>query len=126
MDSDSAAVIAEAEALLARGEHDARWEGAAMLEGFAATQPEVIWPLVVRFGSSQDSDLRAAIACCVLEHILEHNFERYFAESERLIVAGNLHFADTFSLCYAFGQAELPENKKRFDALVEQIEAKWA
>ena len=113
--------ISRAEALLARGEEKARWEGAELLGEFAETAPELAWPLVVCFGSSDDADVRMAIATCVLEHIFEYHFDRYFPEAERLVEAGHSRFAETVSSCWAFGQTELPVNKTRFDALRAKI-----
>jgi hypothetical protein len=121
MNSDSSAAIAQAEALIASGDEAKLWEGAALLGEFASAEPEAIWPIVLRFASSDDAEIRMAIACCVLEHILEHHFEPYFAESQRLIAAGNPQFAATFSSCWDFGQTEQPENKRRFNELVQHI-----
>jgi hypothetical protein len=115
------AEIRQVEQLLASGDEKARWQGAELLGEFAETAPELAWPLVVCFGSSEDSDVRMAIATCVLEHIFEYHFDRYFPEAERLVAAGNKQFADTVSSCWAFGQTEFPANKARFDALRAEI-----
>lgn len=121
MNPDFAATVTRAEALRATGDEAKLWEGATLLGEFAATAPDAIWPMIVRFASSDDAEVRSAIAACVLEHVLEHHFERYFAQSQQLIAAGNQQFADTFSSCWAFGQTELPDNKRRFDTLTQQI-----
>jgi hypothetical protein len=115
------AEIARAEELLARGDEKARWDGAEILGEFAETAPELAWPVVVCFGSSDDPDVRAAIATCVLEHIFEYHFERYFPEAERIVSAGDTRFADTVASCWAFGQTEFPANRARFDALRARI-----
>jgi len=68
------------------------------------------------WGANQDADLRAAIATCLLEHLLEHHFELIFPRVERRVSVDKL-FADTFTRCAKFGQSDLPENARRFDAL---------
>lgn len=113
--------IERAEELLARGGEKARWDGAELLGEFVESAPELVWPVAVCFGSSDDEDVRAAIATCVLEHVFEYHFERYFPEAERLVAAGNFRFAQTVSLCWAFGQTEHPTNRSRFDALRTRI-----
>jgi len=58
------------------GRQRKRWEN--RWENYAEANPEMIWPLVVKHGSSDNAEVRAAIATCVLEHILEYHFEHYF------------------------------------------------
>lgn len=101
-------------------DEDSYWQAAIALaaQGHCESAPEVIWPLVVKWGSSNDEDVRAAIATCVLEHILECHFIEYFEKATELIDGGNKNFADTLRLCWKFGQTKLPANARRFDELV--------
>ena len=62
-----------------------RWQAAIALGEFCQTDPEAIWPLTVKWGSSNDADVRAAVGTCVLEHILEYHFSTYFPKVTRLI-----------------------------------------
>jgi hypothetical protein len=117
------AEIQRARELLARGDEKARWDGAELLGDFVDSAPELVWPLVVYFGSSENEDVRAAIATCVLEHLFQFHFEPYFSEAERLVRAGNRNLADTVSTCWAFGETERAENRHRFDALKRHIAA---
>ncbi len=102
---------------LASPEGATRWQGAIALGEFAESDPEAIWPLVEKWGSSADEDIRTAIATCVLEHILEHHFEPFFTRAARLIRGGSAEFADTFWRCWRSGKANEPANASRFDLL---------
>ncbi len=89
-------------------------------DSYAETEPEVIWPLVVKWGSVPNRDIRVRVACYVLEHILEYHFQDYFPRVKELIESGNRRFALTLSICWRLGEAAEPENKKMFDELVEK------
>jgi hypothetical protein len=101
------------------GEVDARWQALLEVADCIRTNPDEIWALVRRWGSSPDEDVRAAVATCVLEHLLEHHFDRIFPLVEQ--ACEHPLFADTFSLCWKFGQSELPANAARFDRLRKQL-----
>ena len=98
-------------------DENTRWQAAIALGTYCETVPEAIWPLTVKWGSSDDEDVRAAIGTCVLEHILEHHFEPYFAKTEEIIWGGNKNFALTFRTCWRFGNAEIVDNAARWDEL---------
>jgi hypothetical protein len=66
------------------------------------------------------ADVRSAIACCLLEHLLEHHFDALFPRVRRAALASP-RFADTFSSCWAFGQTNLPKNIVRFERLMRQL-----
>jgi len=102
---------------LGSADENTRWQAAIALGEGCEECPELIWPLVVKWGSSENEDVRAAISTCVLEHILEYHFEEYFEKSREIIQGGNILFLDTFSTCYKMGQTKLPENAARFDLL---------
>jgi hypothetical protein len=113
--------IAEAEAVLP-GEaaevpgEDARWQVLIRVGEFVESDPEPLWAFVRRWGSHPDEDLRAAIAACVLEHLLQYHFATIIP---RVAAAGrgDQLFADTFLRCWQFGQAEEPVNAAQFNAL---------
>jgi hypothetical protein len=116
----AAQAIAEAERVLAQppvrgGEVDRRWQALIEVAEFVATEPELLWRFVQRWGASDDDDVRAAVAACLLEHLLEHHFDRLFPRVEQAV--RDPLFADTFSLCWKYGQSALPANAARFDAL---------
>ncbi len=118
-DCEADKTIRRLEALLESPARDQRWEAAAQLTDFATSKPYLVWPIVVRLGSSADEDLRQAVATCILEHVLEHYFVKYFPLLEKEIERGNPNLRDTLKLSWKLGQAETPENAKRWDKLLE-------
>lgn len=113
--------LSQIDADLASSDEHTRRQAAIALGTRCEDPPEIIWPLVVKWGSSENEDVRAAISTCVLEHILEHHFEEYFEKVVELIQDGNRQFFDTYSTCWKLGQAKLPGNTERFDRLKESI-----
>lgn len=96
-----------------------RWEAASALTDYAVTSPEKVWPIIVRQVSRDDEDLQEAIATCILEHVLEYHFNRFFELLEEEIAKnGNEKLRETLKLCWKLGQAETPENSVRWDRLV--------
>lgn len=95
---------------------DPRWQAILKIANFIETEPEEIWQFVRRWGVHRQEDLRTAIACCLLEHLLEFHFEMVFPRVESAVKQRKL-FADTFSRCWRLGQADLPDNRKKFDRL---------
>jgi hypothetical protein len=107
---------------LASRVEDIRWKAAMKLGEYCENDPGWGWPLVVKWGSSDDDDARDAIACCVLEHILQYHFDEYFEKCVQLIRDGNLNFGHTLSKCYRMGEAEIPENSKRMDDILSEYD----
>jgi len=113
-------VIADAERLLPgkpvdEGE-DPRWQAIIAIAEFIETDPEPVWSFIARWGIHEREDLQAAIATVLLEHLLEYHFDEFFPRVEQLVLA-NKQFANTFSRCWKFGEAQRPENSERFDSL---------
>ena len=100
----------------ADNEIDPRWQAIIEVGEYVETDPDPIWSFVDRWGRNADADLRAAIAACLLEHLLEHHFDLIFPRVERAVVASTA-FADCFARTWALGQSKLPTNLPRFDAL---------
>ena len=120
--------IAAAEAVLPGraapdGEEDPRWQAMIGIAEFLADDPEPICAFVLRWGSHPDADLQSAVASCLLEHLLELHFARFFPEVEARVRRNDV-FADTFSRCWKFGQADEAPNSARFDALLEFVRAR--
>jgi hypothetical protein len=117
--------IAAAEALLPghaapEGEVDPRWQAIIAVGEFVEDEPEPVWSFVVRWGSSLDEDLRAAIATCLLEHLLQHHFDDFISRVEETAHADRL-FGDMAASCWKFGQSEDSARAARFDRLVASI-----
>jgi len=100
----------------AEGENDPRWQAIIKIEDFVKDEPDAIWGFVLRWASSLDEDLRDAVATCLLEHLLQHHFARFFPQVEEAVRTDRV-FAKTFRLCWKFGQAAESGNAERFDAL---------
>src|SRR5207237_3914174 len=82
--------------------------------------PETVWKFIAKWGRHRDPDLRAAVATCLLEHLLEHHFEKYIDRVEELAIR-DTNFADTVCTCWEFGRTELPNNMKRLRALKRKL-----
>ena len=118
--------IARAEAILPgkpapEGKRDPRWRAIIRVGEFIETRPEEVWRFAERWGRHAQWDLRAAVATCLLEHLLEYHFDALFPRMRRAALASP-RFADAFSMCWRFGQTELPENAARFERLMRQLE----
>lgn len=102
---------------------DPRWQAIIAVGEYIRTEPDSVWQFTLRWADHPQEDLRDAIATCLLEHLLEYHFEKYFPLVEE-ISSKNLLFADTFLRCWQFGQSEEPANAARFDALQDKIKTK--
>jgi hypothetical protein len=99
---------------------DPRWQAIIRAAEFVESDPEPLWNFARKWGSSNDEDLRAAVATCLLEHLLEHHFTLLFPRVVNAAREDSL-FADTFLRCWKFGQAEFPANAAQFDALSAEL-----
>jgi len=102
------------------GEEDPRWQAIIVIGEFVEKEPEAIWSFVLRWGSHEDEDLRAAVATLLLEHLLEYHFDIIFPRVEAAARC-NKWFGKTTTQCWKFGQAKHPERAARFDALCAEI-----
>ena len=99
---------------------DPRWQAIIEIGQYLESQPQPVWEFICRWGAFPQDDLRNAIASCLLEHILEHHFLEYFPRVEEMVSA-EPSFAYTFLQCWQFGQAEEPDNSKRWQALAARL-----
>ena len=97
-------------------QEDPRWQAIIAISEFIESNPDEVWHFAAKWGSHPDDDVRSAVATCLVEHLLEDHFDLIFPRVERLAMQ-NLLFADTFTRCAKFGQAEMPENSRKYDAL---------
>jgi hypothetical protein len=119
--------IREAERILPgvpapEGEQDARWQAIIKVGEFIETHPDHVWEFSLRWGSSECSDVRMAVATCLLEHLLEYHFDSIFPRVAKA-VKRNRYFADTFLFCGKFGQSELPGNSRRIEGLKAKLKS---
>ena len=73
--------------------------------------PEAVWDVVREFGDDPDNDMRMAVATCLLEHLLEHDFETYFPKVREEILNGRSRMIDTLSSSWV-GEADSPNRRK--------------
>jgi hypothetical protein len=98
------------------GKRDRRWQAIIRVGEYIESSPEEVWQFARRWGTHRQQDLRDAIACCLLEHLLEYHFDLIFPRVKQAAVESKL-FADTFTACWKFGQSEIPKNSRKFDRL---------
>jgi len=101
------------------GENDARWQAIIAVGEHISTEPMQVWRFTRRWGAHQQADLRAAIATCILEHLLEVHFELVFPLVQ-VACQRSKRFANTLSLCSEFGQSATPANSR----LIRQLKKK--
>ena len=119
----AATVIRNADALLPgvpTDGQDQRWKAIIAVGEYIESEPEAVWQFICRWGSHLQEDLRDAIATCLLEHLLEYHFVRYFPQVEHLALTDPM-FADTFRRCWRFGQTPEPGNAEQFTRLAERL-----
>jgi hypothetical protein len=102
------------------GKRDPRWEAIMRVGEFIDTQPDAVWQFAHQWGKHAHRDLRSAVATCLLEHLLEHHFELVFPRVRNASLE-SVRFADTFSSCWAFGQAKTSQNAARVKRLQSQL-----
>ena len=101
---------------------DSHWQAVIRVAEFAESDPDPLWEFARKWGASPDPDLRQAVACCLLVHLLQYHFEYLFPKVEVAVREDPL-FADTFAGCLEFGQTEQAENRARFRALKKELGA---
>jgi hypothetical protein len=102
------------------GELDPRWQAIIGVAEHIQRHPDEVWRFTRKWGAHPNADLRMAVATCLLEHLLECHFERFFP----LVSQGcrdSKRFADTFKSCWEFGQSTSRRDVKRFRALQKEV-----
>ena len=104
------------------GEPDPRWQAIIDIGEFVEHEPQAVWDFARRWGSYPDPDLRAAIATCLIEHLLEHHFDLILPNLEQAVRV-DPEFAETVQRCWAFGQAKTPANAKRLARVLKGVKS---
>ena len=125
-DSDVIAEIERGSRMLSSPSSDRRWQGAILVGEFCESHPELVWPVVLRWGCSRRADTRTAVACCILEHLLEHHFSLYFERVTTAVLAGHPLLGDTVSSCWLFGQSATAAHNRRFHAFTRTLNTRRA
>ena len=102
------------------GAIDPRWQAIIAIGDFVESDPDAVWSFVLRWGAWPDEDLRAAIATCLLEHLLEYSFDEFMPRVEEAALSGHLA-AETVSMCAKFGEAMRADRAARLDRLIARL-----
>lgn len=102
------------------GQIDPRWQAIIDLGKFVESHPEPLWDFCLQWGKHPSADLRAAIATCLLEHLLECHFDLLFPRLRKAALQSS-RFTDTFSRCWWLGEARLEHNLRRLERLRSQL-----
>jgi hypothetical protein len=114
-------ILEEIEDGLSSPDENTRWQAAIAAGELIYSNPDDVWLLARKYGSSENSDLRSAVATCILEHLLEEHFEDYFPRLENEIRSGNHMLADTFLWCWQLGEAKNQANVAKWQALLDFV-----
>lgn len=80
-----------------------RWQALIVIGHFLEDNPDAVWQVVREFGGSGDEDMRAGVACVLLEALLEAHFEDYFPKVRKWILLGPVTVAETLDMCWFDG-----------------------
>jgi len=89
-----------------------RWQALNAIANGIPNEPELVWPIIAEFGSSDDADLRMGIAKVLLEHLLETHLEDYFPLVRERALAGDPLFLRTLSSCWFNREGECQRRVK--------------
>jgi len=118
--------IAQANAILPHaaapeGDLDLRWQAIIGVGEFIESDPAPVWDFVRRWARDADQDLQAALATCLLEHLLEHHFDRMFTIVQQAARADR-SIARLVVRCWAVGVLEA-QHAAVFEALKRECNA---
>jgi hypothetical protein len=102
------------------GELDPRWQAIIGVAEHVERHPDEVWCFTRKWGAHANADIRTAIATCLLEHLLEHHFDRMFPLVSEAC-SRSMRFAGTFSRCGEFGQSRSRRNVRQFRALQKNL-----
>ena len=88
-----------ARSLVGDADNNCRWQALVVIGELIESRPQDVWDVVAKHGDSKDADMRTAIACVLLEHLLDFDFETYFGKVRDEIHKGRYRFIDTLEGC---------------------------
>jgi hypothetical protein len=103
------------------GDIDPRWQAIIAVGEFIESEPEIVCDFAMRWARRPGADLQRAIACCLLEHLLECHFDLVFP---RMCAAAllNARVAEHFTHWrWPFGQATRPRNVARLKRFASEL-----
>jgi hypothetical protein len=106
-----------------KGPHSTRrWQAVILIGEFIEQEPSAVWDFIAKWGCHRRTDLSVAIAVCLLEHLLEHHFTKFFPKVRKLALT-NRYFAMTYRGVWKFGQSKMPANSAKLDRLRKRLDA---
>ena len=108
----ASAYLCLAKPLIRDSDSNCRWQAAIVVGESIATDPGAVWQVVLECGEPKDADMRSAIACVLLEHLLESDFDRYFSLLREEVTGGQRWLLNVLNMCWLFGEAA-EDHKKR-------------
>jgi len=100
------------------------WQEAINLAESIDTDADEVFAIISQaLSKTRHGDTIAALATCVIEHILERDFA-YFDQIEREINKGNGRMLYALASCRKFGESKRDENSRRWDALLAANKAR--
>ena len=117
--------ITRAEALLPgirapEGKTDRRWQAIMRVADFIESRPEEVWQFCLRWGKHPQADLRMAVVCVLLEHLIEQHFDLIFPRVRRAATE-SVRFAETIRSCWCFNRDKEPEKYERVKRFQRQL-----
>lgn len=98
--------LQRARAWIGHADNDVRWQALIAVGDWIETDPEAVWEVVLEHGRSEDDDMRAGVACVLLEHLLEHHHEAYFPKLRAAIERDPRLLGATLRICSRFGETD--------------------
>ena len=102
------------------GKKDKRWQAIIKIGEFIPYNSEEVKDFIIKWGSNPQADLQAAIATCLLEHILEYEYSKYLPIF-RSHASKNKNFASTFSMAWI----STPKGTVHYNPKTKRIECKY-
>lgn len=95
-------LIAELADILIPRSSRVRWKILTLLGNYSEQYPNILWPIIIKWGQSNISDIRNGIACCVLEHVLQYHKSKYIKRINKIVIEGSWYMKDTLDRCWRF------------------------
>jgi hypothetical protein len=101
-------------------DNNCRWQSLIIIGEYINKYQDDIFNIIIKYGSSEDQDMRMAIATVLLEHLFEKDFKKYFSLYKNISKDNHL-LLDTLSSCWVNknDSKELKSIKKYLDSIKE-------
>src|SRR5262249_41019656 len=86
--------------LVADPDNTCRWQALIVVSESIETHPGEVWRVVVEHAHSPDEDMRAGVACVVLEHLIDLQFDVMLPWLRAELLKGSETFAQTVDMCW--------------------------